>query len=43
MKNIYDATSTFCGNDFSDDVTILVVKCNFDTSSGDYPGVLRDQ
>ena len=33
MNKIYDATSNFCGNDFDDDVTILVVKCNFETSS----------
>jgi serine phosphatase RsbU (regulator of sigma subunit) len=30
MSNIYNAAADFCGDDFSDDVTILVVKCNFD-------------
>ena len=29
-NNIYGATSNFCSDDFNDDVTILVVKCNFD-------------
>jgi serine phosphatase RsbU (regulator of sigma subunit) len=33
MNNIYDATSSFCGDDFNDDVTILVVKCNFEIPS----------
>jgi serine phosphatase RsbU (regulator of sigma subunit) len=33
MNNIYDATSNFCGDDFNDDVTILVAKCNFAISS----------
>ena len=33
MTNIYNAAADFCGDDFSDDVTILVVKCNFDHSS----------
>jgi sigma-B regulation protein RsbU (phosphoserine phosphatase) len=31
--NIYDAAADFCGDNFGDDVTILVVKCNFDSSS----------
>jgi sigma-B regulation protein RsbU (phosphoserine phosphatase) len=33
MTNIYNAAADFCGDDFDDDVTILVVKCNFDGSS----------
>jgi serine phosphatase RsbU (regulator of sigma subunit) len=33
MSNIYNAAAEFCGDDFNDDVTILVVKCNFDSSS----------
>jgi sigma-B regulation protein RsbU (phosphoserine phosphatase) len=33
MSNIYDATSNFCNDGFNDDVTILVVRCNFETSS----------
>ena len=32
MTNIYNAAADFCGDKFSDDVTILVVKCNFDGS-----------
>jgi serine phosphatase RsbU (regulator of sigma subunit) len=32
MSNIYNAAADFCGDNFSDDVTILVVKCNFDGS-----------
>jgi sigma-B regulation protein RsbU (phosphoserine phosphatase) len=32
MTNIYNAAAVFCGDDFDDDVTILVVKCNFDGS-----------
>lgn len=32
MTSIYDASADFCGDSFSDDVTILVVKCNFDGS-----------
>jgi len=32
MTSIYNAAAEFCGNDFSDDVTILVVKCKFDGS-----------
>jgi phosphoserine phosphatase RsbU/P len=32
MTNIYKAAADFCGDDFDDDVTILVVKCNFDGS-----------
>jgi serine phosphatase RsbU (regulator of sigma subunit) len=43
MINIYDAAADFCGDDFHDDVTILVVKCNFDgsstVSSQNIPGV----
>jgi len=30
MTNIYNAAADFCGDDFNDDVTILVVKCDFD-------------
>jgi serine phosphatase RsbU (regulator of sigma subunit) len=33
MLSIYNAAADFCGDDFDDDVTILVVKCNFDSSS----------
>jgi serine phosphatase RsbU (regulator of sigma subunit) len=33
MTNIYNAAADFCGDDFNDDLTILVVKCNFDHSS----------
>jgi sigma-B regulation protein RsbU (phosphoserine phosphatase) len=33
MTNIYHAAADFCGDNFGDDVTILVVKCNFDRSS----------
>jgi sigma-B regulation protein RsbU (phosphoserine phosphatase) len=33
MTNIYNAAADFCGDDFNDDMTILVVKCNFDRSS----------
>jgi sigma-B regulation protein RsbU (phosphoserine phosphatase) len=32
MTDIYTAAANFCGDDFSDDVTLLVVKCNFDGS-----------
>ena len=37
MANIYDAAANFCSDDFSDDVTILVVKCDFETSCGQKP------
>jgi serine phosphatase RsbU (regulator of sigma subunit) len=30
MSRIYGAAADFCGDDFDDDVTILVVKCHFD-------------
>src|SRR5216684_2490761 len=33
MINIYNSAAVFCGDDFDDDVTILVAKCNFDGSS----------
>jgi len=33
MSNIYNAAADFCGDNFDDDVTILVVKCNFDGSA----------
>jgi serine phosphatase RsbU (regulator of sigma subunit) len=33
MTNIYNAAADFCGDTFNDDVTILVVKCDFDGSS----------
>jgi serine phosphatase RsbU (regulator of sigma subunit) len=33
MSNIYNAAADFCGDDFNDDTTILVVKCDFDNSS----------
>jgi sigma-B regulation protein RsbU (phosphoserine phosphatase) len=32
MVSIYNAAADFCGDDFKDDVTILVVKCDFDGS-----------
>jgi len=32
MVDIYNAAAEFCGDAFSDDVTILVVKCDFDGS-----------
>jgi phosphoserine phosphatase RsbU/P len=32
MIDIYNAAADFCGDDFNDDVTILVVKCDFDGS-----------
>jgi sigma-B regulation protein RsbU (phosphoserine phosphatase) len=33
MSNIYNAAADFCGDNFGDDVTLLVVKCNFDGST----------
>jgi serine phosphatase RsbU (regulator of sigma subunit) len=33
MTHIYNAAADFCGDDFNDDVTILVVKCDFDSSA----------
>jgi len=33
MTDIYKSTADFCGENFNDDVTILVVKCDFDGSS----------
>jgi serine phosphatase RsbU (regulator of sigma subunit) len=32
-NNIYNAAADFCGDNFSDDMTILVVKCNFERAS----------
>ena len=32
-NNIYNAAADFCGDDFNDDMTILVVKCNFERTS----------
>jgi sigma-B regulation protein RsbU (phosphoserine phosphatase) len=32
MNSIYEATADFCADNFGDDVTILVVKCDFDRS-----------
>jgi serine phosphatase RsbU (regulator of sigma subunit) len=32
MVDIYNTTADFCGDQFNDDVTILVVKCDFNTS-----------
>jgi phosphoserine phosphatase RsbU/P len=32
MTDIYTAAANFCGDDFGDDVTLLVVKCIFDGS-----------
>jgi serine phosphatase RsbU (regulator of sigma subunit) len=33
MMHIYNAAADFCDDDFNDDVTIVVVKCDFDSSS----------
>jgi serine phosphatase RsbU (regulator of sigma subunit) len=33
MTSIYNAAADFCGDNFNDDVTILVVKCAFDSPS----------
>jgi len=33
MSNIYNAAADFCDDNFNDDVTILVVKCDFDRFS----------
>jgi serine phosphatase RsbU (regulator of sigma subunit) len=33
MIDIYNTAADFCGDDFNDDVTILVVKCDFNGSS----------
>jgi serine phosphatase RsbU (regulator of sigma subunit) len=33
MTSIYNAAADFCRDEFNDDVTILVVKCDFDHSS----------
>ena len=33
MISIYNSAADFCGDDFHDDVTFLVVKCDFDSSS----------
>jgi len=33
MTSIYNAAADFCGDNFHDDVTILVVKCDFGRSS----------
>jgi serine phosphatase RsbU (regulator of sigma subunit) len=32
IVDIYNTAANFCGDDFNDDVTILVVKCHFDGS-----------
>ena len=32
MSNVYGAAANFCSDNFNDDVTILVVKCDFETS-----------
>jgi len=32
MTNIYNTAADFCGDDFGDDVTIVVIKCNFAAS-----------
>jgi serine phosphatase RsbU (regulator of sigma subunit) len=32
MVEIYNSAANFCGDNFNDDVTLLVVKCNFDGS-----------
>ena len=41
MVNIYNAAANFCGDDFNDDVTILVVKCDFDGPSTMGSGTFR--
>ena len=33
MAKIYNTVADFCGDDFNDDVTVVVVKCNFADSS----------
>jgi sigma-B regulation protein RsbU (phosphoserine phosphatase) len=33
MVDIYNNAANFCGDNFNDDLTLLVVKCNFDGSS----------
>jgi sigma-B regulation protein RsbU (phosphoserine phosphatase) len=33
LTNIYNAAADFCGDRFDDDVTLVVVKCNFDGSA----------
>jgi sigma-B regulation protein RsbU (phosphoserine phosphatase) len=42
MVNIYNAAANFCGDDFNDDVTILVVKCDFDGPSTMGLGTFRN-
>jgi len=42
LVNIYNAAANFCGDDFNDDVTILVVKCNFDGPSTMGSGTFRN-
>lgn len=32
MNNIYNAAADFCADNFNDDVTTLIVKCDFDSS-----------
>jgi sigma-B regulation protein RsbU (phosphoserine phosphatase) len=41
MVNIYNAAADFCGDNFNDDVTILVVKCDFDGPSTMGSGTFR--
>jgi serine phosphatase RsbU (regulator of sigma subunit) len=33
MADIYNAAANFCGDEFGDDVTIVVIKCDFDSPS----------
>ena len=33
VTNIYNAAADFCGDEFNDDVTLLVLKCDFHVSS----------
>jgi len=40
MNSIYNAAADFCGDRFNDDVTILVVRCDFDKSSTPGPQTL---
>lgn len=37
MSNIYNAAADLCADDFNDDATILVVKCDFKTPRPSVP------
>jgi hypothetical protein len=32
MSDIYNTAADFCGDEFNDDVTIVVIKCDFNGS-----------